>query len=140
MESKSPQSSASSKSQSTPQSQAQSIMAPSIVERLFASFSDLENSINSAKATLAAKGEIPEHVIERLSSYDTILGKQRRLALELAKHMSNGNWDEVARHVGLINGLSSMIRDDARAILSSLSLNSDNQGSENAENEKFLMC
>jgi len=114
--------------------------SPNIIERLFTSFSDLEDSINNAKATLAAKGEIPEHVVERLSSYDSILGKQRRLALELAKHMSAGNWDEVARHVGLINGLSSMIRDDARSILSSLALNSDSKGSQNADFEKLPMC
>ena len=120
--------------------ESKSPQTPSIIERLFASFSDLEDSINSAKVTLSAKGEIPVHVVERLESYDSILSKQRRLALELAKHMSNGNWDEVARHVGLINGLSSMIRDDARAILSSLSLNSDSQGSQNAEYEKLPMC
>lgn len=122
-----------SKTPSTPGSQ-------NIIERLFASFSDLEESINGAKKTLEAKGDIPPHVVERLSSYDSILSKQRRLALELAKHMSNGDWDEVSRHVGLINGLSSMIRDDARAILSSLSLNSDSKGSDNSEYEKLPMC
>lgn len=114
--------------------------SPNIIERLFTSFSDLEDSINNAKITLAAKGEIPSHVVERLSSYDSILGKQRRLALQLAKHMSDGNWDEVARHVGLINGLSSMIRDDARSILSSLALNSDKSSSEGADFEKLPIC
>lgn len=96
-----------------------------IVTRLFASFTDLETAIDSAKNTLQSKGTIPEEVIVRLNSYDKILSKQRRLATALCDHINKGDWDEVNRHVGLINGLSAMIRDDARAILSSLNLNSD---------------
>lgn len=96
-----------------------------IVTRLFASFTDLETAIEGAKNTLKSKGTIPDEVIKRLNSYDSILSKQRKLATALCEHINNGDWNEVNRHVGLINGLSSMIRDDARAILSSLSLNSD---------------
>lgn len=96
-----------------------------IVERLFASFTDLETAIESAKHTLQKRGTIPEEVLKRLGSYDSILSKQRRLATALCEHIHNGQWDEVNRLVGLINGLSSMIRDDARAILASLSLNTD---------------
>lgn len=96
-----------------------------IVERLFASFTDLETAIESAKNTLQSRGTIPEEVIQRLDSYDSILSKQRRLATALCESIHTGNWDEVSRLVGLINGLSSMIRDDARAILTSLSLNTD---------------
>lgn len=96
-----------------------------IVTRLFASFTDLETAIDSAKHTLQSKGTIPDEVLKRLNSYDTILTKQRKLATALCDHIQKQNWDEVNRHVGLINGLSSMIRDDARAILSSLALNSD---------------
>jgi hypothetical protein len=100
-------------------------MQANIIERLFASFSDLEQAIASAKATLAERTSVPQEVLDRLSSYDGILFKQRRQASALRDHMDSGNWDEVARHVSLINGLSAMIRDDARGILSSLALNSD---------------
>ena len=96
-----------------------------IINRLFKSFEELETAISSAKQTLETKENVPEEVVKRLRSYDNILEKQRGLAQELCGHIAAGNWDEVARHVGLINGLSAMIRDDARAILSSLSLNSD---------------
>lgn len=96
-----------------------------IIERLFASFNDLEKAIGSAKATLASKESIPPEVVKRLNSYDSILAKQRGLAQSLCSHINAGNWDEVTRHVTLINGLSAMIRDDARAILSSLALNND---------------
>ena len=100
-------------------------MQSDIINRLFTSFADLEAAIKSAKNTLEQKGSVSPEILERLQSYDGILLKQRNLATALCEHISNQNWDEVSRHVSLINGLSAMIRDDARAILSSLALNSD---------------
>jgi len=100
-------------------------MPSNIIDRLFASFSELEQAIVGARETLAKKQIAPKDIFERLQSYDGILAKQRHLALALREHMNNGNWDEVSRHVSLINGLSAMIRDDARTILNSLKLNSD---------------
>jgi len=100
-------------------------MQVSIIERLFSSFSDLEKAIHSARSTLEQREQVPDEVIARLKSYDDILAKQRGLAETLCSHIRGGNWDEVTRHVSLINGLSAMIRDDARAILTSLALNSD---------------
>ena len=107
-----------------------------IIDRLFASFSELETAIESAKKTLAAKKSVPTEVINRLNSYDGILERQRGLAGDLCRFINEGNWNEVARHVGLINGLSAMIRDDARAILQSISLNSDPA----VEEDKFNFC
>ena len=100
-------------------------MQNNIVEKLFASFTDLETAIMSAKKTLASKESIPQEVFQRLNSYDGILAKQRSLANEMCQHMQAGNWEEVNQFVSRINGLSSMIRDDARSILSSISLNQD---------------
>jgi hypothetical protein len=100
-------------------------MQENIINRLFSSFTELETAINSAKNTLSKKKSIPAEIMERLDSYDGILAKQRALATSLCQHIDKGDWDEVSRHVGLINGLSSLIRDDARAILGSLALNSD---------------
>ena len=100
-------------------------MSSNIIDRLFTSFEDLETAIHSARGALEKKGVAPKEVVERLNSYDGILIKQRRLADDLRHHMDLGNWNEVSRHVQLINALSAMIRDDARAILSSLALNSD---------------
>jgi hypothetical protein len=92
-----------------------------IVNRLFASFSELEQAIQSARKTLSERPSVPAEVLRRIESYDEILAKQRTLANSLCSHIDDGNWDEVSRHVGLINGLSAMIRDDARAILAALS-------------------
>ena len=108
----------------------------SIIERLFSSFTDLEKAIHSARATLEQKGSVPDEVMARLKSYDDILSKQRGLAQTLCNHIKGGNWDEVTRHVSLINGLSAMIRDDARAILGSLALNSDRSD----EDSEATMC
>jgi hypothetical protein len=100
------------------QSSSSSKVNPNIIQKLFQSFTELEDAIGSAKCTLAKRGEIPAEIMERLNSYDGILLKQRNLAHELCTHINQGDWDEVSRHVGLINGLSAMIRDDAKAILS----------------------
>jgi len=96
-------------------------MQDTILQKLFSSFTDLERAIESARGTLAKKEYVPQEILERLQSYDGILIKQRTLANDLCQHLNRGNWDEVSRHVSLINGLSAMIRDDARAILTSLS-------------------
>lgn len=109
-------------------------MQNNIIDRLFASFSDLEQAIVSAKDTLSKKESVPTEVIARLNSYDGILAKQRNLATELCGEINRGNWDEVSRLIGLINGLSAMIRDDARAILTSISLNSDTAKDDESQN------
>ncbi len=92
-----------------------------IIDKLFTSFTDLETAIMSAKTSLSKKQNIPQGIMDRIQSYDGILAKQRTLASNLCEYMTNGNWDEVGRHVSLINGLSALIRDDAKAILSALS-------------------
>jgi hypothetical protein len=93
-----------------------------IIRRLFSSFSELEQAIESAKSTLLKKESIPDEIMERLNSYDGILEKQRVIASRLCQSIEKEDWDEVNRNVALINGLSSMIRDDARAILSAITL------------------
>ena len=110
-------------------------MQQNIIERLFQSFSELEQAIDSAKATLREKESVSPTVLERLDSYGGILEKQRGLAATLCEHIANKNWEEVNRHVTLINSLSAMIRDDARAILSSFAANSDPQ-----DDEDYTFC
>lgn len=100
-------------------------MESNIIERLFASFSELETAISKARQTFKSRSSIPQNVVRRLESYDTILVKQRSLAVSLCEAISQKNWDEVNRNVTLINGLSAMIRDDARAILLAVSATED---------------
>ena len=60
---------------------------------------------------------MPSEVLKRVEQYSDIVSKQRSLAYALREHLEAKNWDEVSRHVKLINGLSGMIRDDAQDIL-----------------------
>jgi len=109
-------------------------MESNIIERLFASFSELETAINKARDTFKTRPSIPEAVVKRLESYDSILAKQRSLAVSLCEAISRKNWDEVNRNVTLINGLSAMIRDDARAILAAVSTPEEPTAGEETEN------
>jgi hypothetical protein len=112
-------------------------MESNIVERLFASFTELEVAINKARDTFKTRPSIPDTVIRRLESYDSILAKQRSLAVSLCEAISRKNWDEVNRNVGLINGLSVMIRDDAKAILAAVAAKDEIEQNELDESENF---
>lgn len=93
-------------------------MSVSLVNKLLESFDELERCISVTKEVLVKKQGVPGDVVERVNQYSEIVSKQRELANELRAHIAEQNWTEVGRHVKLINGLSSMIRDDAHAILS----------------------
>jgi hypothetical protein len=110
-------------------------MESNIIERLFASFTELEAAITKARTTFKSRPSIPESVVRRLESYDSILAKQRSLAVSLCEAISRKNWDEVNRNVSLINGLSAMIRDDAKAILAAVA--TPEEATERDESENF---
>jgi hypothetical protein len=112
-------------------------MESNIIERLFASFSELEVAISKARTTFKNRSTVPDSVLRRLESYDTILAKQRSLAVSLCEAISRKNWDEVNRNVGLINGLSAMIRDDAKAILEAVATKEDHEQINLDENDNF---
>jgi hypothetical protein len=112
-------------------------MDSNIIERLFASFNELEGAITKARETFKRRESIPDTVIKRLESYDTILAKQRALAVSLCESISKRDWDEVNRNVGLINGLSAMIRDDARAILAAVTVSDELEEKELGSTENF---
>jgi len=99
-------------------------MSGQLVDKLLKSFDELDRCISVTRQVLSGKDGVPEEVIERVNQYTDIVAKQRSLASVLRNHISEQNWEEVSRHVKLINGLSSMIRDDAQAILSG---NSDSE-------------
>ena len=93
-------------------------MSDSLVDKLLESFDELDRCIVVTKEVLEQKQGVPSDVIDRVNQYSQIVAKQRGLAQVLRSHLDQQNWEEVSRHVKLINGLSSMIRDDAQAILS----------------------
>ena len=89
-----------------------------VIDRLFNSFDELERAILSARRALEKFNGDNQDIINRLNTYQDMLDKQRQLALALCSHAGCGKWEEVDRHIKLINGLSLMIRDDAREIIS----------------------
>jgi len=91
-----------------------------LFERLFDSFKELDSAIHSAKRTLEKKDTPPKEVLDRIRVYEEMVEKQRALATALAGHVTLENWSEVSRHIQLINGFSTMIRDDAREILADM--------------------
>lgn len=104
-----------------------------IIKRLFDSFIELDRAIQSAKLSLERRVDPPADVLERIAAYEDILDKQRSLATALCAHADRGNWDEVARHVKIINGLSTMIRDDAREVAASMKPNTSDEISTSRE-------
>lgn len=91
-----------------------------IIERLRKSFDELDRAIQTAKGTLTARASVPVEILDRIDSYEDILIKQRKFAIDLQSYIEKENWFEVTRHIQIINGLSGMIRDDAREILAFL--------------------
>lgn len=92
-------------------------MSDSIVDKLLSSFDELERCIVVTKQVLGGKEGVPVDILQRVDQYSDIVGKQRSLALELRQFIEQQNWSEVGRRVKIINGLSTMIRDDAQSIL-----------------------
>ncbi len=98
--------------------------------RLLQSLKKLEDSISLARGMVGnIEGERANHhsmshdvILRRLDSYQEILVKQRYFAKDLCDHMKMRDWYQVSRHIRIINGLSQMIRDDARELISHASL------------------
>ncbi len=94
-------------------------MTNPLVDKLLSSFSDLERSIAVTRESLAEKPGVPGDVLSRLDQYLEMVNKQKYIADELRAQIESGNWEQVARNVKLINGLSALIREDAQQILAS---------------------
>lgn len=93
-------------------------MSVELVNKLVQSFDDLENCIEVTKQVLRQKQGVPADVVSRVNQYSEVVAKQRLMAADLQYHLDQQDWEEVGRHIKIINGLSSMIREDAQAILS----------------------
>lgn len=91
-----------------------------MIKRLFDSLGELEGAITTARTIIERKVNPPEDVLHRIDTYQEILNKQRGLASSLCGHAVVGNWQEVERHIKLINAYSTLIRDDAKDVLSIL--------------------
>jgi len=92
-----------------------------LVDKLLSSFGDLERSISITKKSLSEKEGVPSDVLNRLDQYLDMVIKQKTIADELREQIAAGSWEQVARNVKIINGISAMIREDAQQILANAS-------------------
>lgn len=92
-------------------------MAHTLVNKLVESFDQLDRCIHATRSILETRPNVPGDVINRLQQYSDIVQKQRETAVDLQGLIAQENWEEVARRVKIINGLSAMIRDDAQEII-----------------------
>ena len=95
-----------------------SLINEDTINKLFSSLDDLENAINNAKKILIAKNS-SKNLLMRLDSYSEILSKQRALANTLCEKIKTNEVESISRIVSIISGLSFMLRDDTKEILSS---------------------
>lgn len=95
-------------------------MAYEVVNKLFQSLDELGRAIGLAKRTVEARKNPSPDLLKRISYYEEILLKQRRLAEAMCNYIKQDKWDEVTRHVKLINGLSSLIHEDARELVTQI--------------------
>ena len=99
------------------------------INLLLNSLNELEKVIWNARITVNRKNYPTKGIIERLDSYDSVLIKQKKLAVELVKFIDEQNWEETNRHISLINGLSVLVRDDAKALLEIIDYDNDSEES-----------
>ena len=92
-------------------------MSETQVKNLLVSFTKLEHTIDQTYSVLRSKSGVPFYVLQHVQQYRDVVAKQRGLALDLEHSLAQKNWQEVSRLVKLINALSSMIQDDAKALM-----------------------
>ena len=82
-----------------------------IMHRLESSILDLKRAVEDAKP------RVSESYHYRLLEYDKLIETQEEFIVELRKALELENTTEIPRLVNLINGISDMIKQDARSIL-----------------------
>ena len=95
-------------------------MTQELIKKLFDSLTELERSITVARQTFVSLQPENDELLQRIDNYEDVLSKQRQLAQSLRDYIEAQNWGEVTRHIKLINGLSALVHDDARALVREL--------------------
>jgi len=89
--------------------------------KLTHSIKELEDAIDNASQNIQKNPKKSNHpILERLNEYKTIVLKQKIYVNQLSKEVENENHDEIYRLVNIINGISNIIKDDAREVLSNM--------------------
>lgn len=87
---------------------------------LISSLRELENSIRNAYSIVASRHPVNRDTLDRLEHYRSVIIKQRSLALDVIEAVNQKRWNEVKRHLKLINAMSELLHHDARNLVDSL--------------------
>lgn len=96
-----------------------SLTLPPFVEQLFVSIESLRAAVTKARENLSFVADDlvdKDSILNHFSDYEEILNKQEKFAHELITELKNNNLEGIHRYCRLINGMSVMIRDDAKEI------------------------
>lgn len=96
----------------------------SIIEKLNQSVDSLEYSIHTAAKSIVSKYGEDHTASKRLQQYSSAINSQRSYIENLNQAVQNNNLDETYRLIQIINGISTLIKDDARALVECLYNNS----------------
>ena len=91
-------------------------MQTDLIVRLKTSIDYLEESIKDALRAFKSRGASSDK-LNRLNEYFKLVEAQRGYIAELEAKISNHELDDLSRLVSLINGVSTMIKEDARSLL-----------------------
>lgn len=95
-------------------------MSERVITKLFQSFDDLEQAISLARDAIIKQNPVPFELLRRVATYQKTLEHQRRLGHSLGDLIAEANWEEVSRHVRMINGMSDLIHADARQLVAKI--------------------
>jgi hypothetical protein len=90
------------------------------LDRFYSSLNDLQGSFDEVRRKLAHVDTVPEMVLDRLASYQEICDKQRAYGTMLRLYLIEENFEEVARCISMINGLSVLMLEDVPDFIYSL--------------------
>lgn len=95
-------------------------MDTKVLESLFSTLDRLERGVLRAKFALGERKVISFDLVQRLSSYESSLSKQRDIASELYRHLRNKDLEKIAQLTAVLVGLAEQVQGDANEVLSEL--------------------
>ncbi len=95
-------------------------MRPEKLQQLERSLTNLEAAIDGVHKRFTERNDVPEHIIKRINQYRDICARQHILCSELKFDIEEQDIEQVAQQIKVINGLSSMLVDDVKQLLSGM--------------------
>ncbi|MDR2338186.1 MAG: hypothetical protein LBE20_06025 [Deltaproteobacteria bacterium] len=90
-----------------------------VIKKLNDSLDNLENSVQTAKGVICKQEVVPADILRRILNYEEVISKQRGLVNKLIIMLERGKSEEAIHLIKIINGLSSMIFEDANDLINS---------------------